>query len=232
MVETPHTLRAFDQDRNALRALIGQMGGRAEVALHDALQCLLARDTEAAARVVAQDRLIDELESEAERFALQMIALRAPMAEDLREAVAILKIASVIERIGDYAKNIAKRVPQFETPWRDEPIALLAEMARAAALMVHNALDAFVERDAEKARTVCDSDKLVDDFYNSVFRALLTFMTEHPQEVGPATHLMFIAKNIERIGDHATNIAEMVYFTATGERLEERERGADPAAMP
>jgi phosphate transport system protein len=227
-----HTLTAFDQERDELRALISQMGGHAENALREALRCLMQRDLEGAAKVVDQDHQLDEMETEAERQALQLIALRAPMADDLREAVAALKITGVIERIGDYAKNIAKRVPQFDRPSDIEPIALLPEMARIAADLVRDALDAFVERDAEKAAAVCVNDKLVDDFYNSIFRALLTYMMENPHNIGPAAHLLFVAKHIERIGDHATNIAEMVYFSATGKRIGERPRGVDPAAEP
>jgi phosphate transport system protein len=226
-----HTLTAFDQERDALRALISQMGGHAENALREALRCLMRRDIAGAARVVEDDRRLDAMETEAERLVLQLIALRAPMADDLREAVAALRIASVVERIGDYAKNIAKRVPLLDRPSEIEPIALLPEMARIATDLVRDALDAFVRRDPEKAAAVCANDKTVDDFYNSIFRALLTYMMENPHNIGPAAHLLFVGKHIERIGDHATNIAEMVYFSATGERIEDRPRGHDPA-MP
>ena len=223
-----HMITAIDRERDELRALISQMGGHAENALREAVRCLMQRDLEGAARIVDQDHALDRMEVEAERMALQMIALRAPLADDLREAVAALKITGVVERIGDYAKNIAKRVPQLDRPSEIEPISLLPEMARIAAELVCDALDAFVERDPEKAERVCAGDQLVDDFYNSIFRALLTFMLESPHHIGPATHLLFIAKHIERIGDHATNIAEMVYFAATGERPGERPRGINP----
>jgi phosphate transport system protein len=226
-----HTLKAFDQELDALRALISQMGGLAEHAIRESMRTLLQRDLEGARAVVEDDRKLDALEAEAEGRVVQLIALRAPMADDLREAIAALKIVGVVERIGDYAKNIAKRVPQLGDA-RDqiEPVSLLPEMARIAAEMVHDVLDAFVERDADKARAVCERDRAVDDFYNSIFRALLTFMMEDPANITPSTHLLFVAKNIERIGDHATNIAEMVRFAATGERLTERQRGADPLA--
>ena len=227
-----HTLTAFDEERDELRALISQMGGHAENALREAVRCLVQRDQEGAARIVEEDRRLDEMETEAEYRVLHLIALRAPMADDLREAVAALKITGVIERIGDYAKNIAKRVPQFDQPSAIEPMALLSEMARIAADLVRDALDAFVTRDPEKAAQVCLDDKLVDDFYNSTFRALLTYMMENPNNIGPATHLLFVSKHIERIGDHATNISEMVYFSATGKRLDERPRGADPNGQP
>jgi phosphate transport system protein len=224
-----HTLKAFDEDLGQLRALISEMGGLAEQALREAMRCLMQRDREGALRVVEEDRKLDGLEVEAERRVVQLIALRSPLAADLREAVAALKIVGVVERIGDYAKNIAKRVPQIAGDGQIEPLSLLREMARIAGEMVHDVLDAFVERDAAKAQAVCERDSAVDDFYNSIFRALLTFMMEDPQNISRSAHLLFVAKNIERIGDHATNIAEMVYFAATGERLAERARGQDPA---
>ena len=225
-----HTVKAFDADIDQLRALINQMGGLAENAIREAMRCLMQRDLEGARRVVEADREIDALEAEAERRVVQLIALRAPMADDLREAVAALKIVGLVERIGDYAKNIAKRVPLLEGEGRIEPMSLLPEMARIATEMVHDVLDAFVERKPDKAQAVCERDRAVDDYYNSIFRALLTFMMENPQNIGRSAHLLFVAKNIERIGDHATNIAEMVYFAATGERLTDRPRGHDPAA--
>jgi phosphate transport system protein len=223
-----HTLKAFDEDLDELRALISQMGGLAEQAIRESMRALIQRDSEAARAVVEADSKLDELEIEAERGVVRLIALRAPMADDLREAVAALKIAGVVERIGDYAKNNAKRV-QLLGDRRIQPISLLPEMARIAAEMVHNALDAFIQRDAEKAREVCERDRTLDDFYNSIFRALLTFMMENPQNITEAAHLLFVARNLERIGDHATNIAEMVWFAATGERMAERTRGHNPA---
>ena len=223
-----HTSKAFDEDRTRLRAVISQMGGRAEHALREAIRCLLERDIDGAARVVADDKVLDTMEAEAESMALQMIALRAPMADDLREAVAALKITNVVERIGDYAKNIAKRVPMLDEPGEIEPVAMLPEMGRLASGMVHDALDAFVGRDSEAAAAVLANDRQLDDYYNSIFRALLTYMMENPHNITPAAHLLFVAKHIERIGDHATNIAEMVYFAATGRRVEDRPRGASP----
>jgi phosphate transport system protein len=205
-----HTVKAFDQDLGELRALISQMGGLAENAIHESMRCLTHRDYDAALRVVADDKKIDVLETEAENRVVQLIALRAPMADDLRAAVAALKIAGIVERIGDYAKNIAKRVPQLEGGGQIEALSLLAEMGRIAAEMVHDVLDAYVEHDADKAQQVTERDRAVDDFYDSIFRALLTFMMEDPQEITRSAHLLFVAKNIERVGDHATNIAEMV----------------------
>jgi len=217
-----HTLKAFDEDIERLRALISQMGGLAEHAIGEAMRCLVQRDVEGAAKVVEEDKKLDALEIETERRAVQLIALRAPMAADLRDVVAALKISGVVERIGDYAKNISKRVPLIETAGKIEPLALLPEMARIATEMVHNVLDAFVERDAEAADAVCERDNAVDDFYDSIFRTLLTHMMENPHNIGQSAHLLFVAKNLERIGDHATNIAEMVYYAATGDHMADR----------
>ena len=220
-----HTLKAFDEDLDRLRALISQMGGLAEHAIRESMRCLVQRDLEGALRIVENDKKLDALEVETERRAVQLIALRAPMAGDLRDVVAAMKISSVVERIGDYAKNISKRVPLLETAGKIEPISLLPEMARIATEMVHDVLNAFVERDAEAALRVVERDHAVDDFYNSIFRTLLTFMMENPHNIGQSAHLLFIAKNIERVGDHATNIAEMVYYAATGQHMAERTRG-------
>ena len=218
--------KPFDEELDTLRGTVCEMGGIAEQAIVAAMEALVRGDREAAARVVERDRRIDELETEIETSVVQIIASRTPTPDELREAVAALKIAGVVERIGDYAKNIAKRVPSIESS-RIRPVSLLPEMARIASEMVHNVLDAFAARDAEKARRVRDRDAAVDDFYNSIFRALLTHMMENPHNITPATHLLFVARNLERIGDHATNIAEMVYFAATGAHLGERAKGAD-----
>jgi phosphate transport system protein len=220
--KTEHTVKAFDEDIGELRALVSEMGGLAETAIGDAMHALIRHDLETAARVVEHDERIDDLEAEVERHAVRLIALRAPLADDLREAVAAMKIANVIERIGDYAKNIAKRVPVFEHRVEIEPLSILPAMAQIVSEMVHNVLDAFAARDAEKAMEVIERDSAVDDFYNSLFRALLTYMMENSHNITQSTHLLFIAKNLERVGDHATNIAEMVYFAATGEYFDER----------
>jgi phosphate transport system protein len=218
--QTGHTLKAFDEDIDRLRGLIGEMGQLAQHAIQEAMRCLVERDVDGARRVVDDDQKLDALEIETERRVVQLIALRAPMAGDLRDAVAALKISGVVERIGDYAKNIAKRVPLIEGGSRDiEPPSLLPEMARIATQMVTDVLNAFVERDAQAAVRVCERDRAVDDFYDSVFRTLLTHMMENPQNIGQSAQLLFVAKNLERVGDHATNIAEMVYYAATGEHL-------------
>ncbi|ABQ69922.1 phosphate signaling complex protein PhoU [Rhizorhabdus wittichii] len=223
-----HTVKAFDEDLGQLRALISEMGGRAEAAIIGALEALVNRDLESAVRIVEGDRRIDELEAEVERQVVRLIALRAPMADDLREVLAALKIAGVVERMGDYAKNIAKRIALLQEARGMEAMAVLPAMGKIAAEMVRNVLDAFVLRDAEAAVAVAARDKAVDDFYNSLFRTLLTYMMENPHNITASTHLLFIAKNIERIGDHATNVAEMVYFAATGQQMAERAKGEDP----
>ncbi|HKX23434.1 MAG TPA: phosphate signaling complex protein PhoU [Rhizorhapis sp.] len=224
-----HTLKAFDEDIDRLRGLISEMGGRAEAAIGEALTALTRKDLELAAHVVENDHKIDELEAEIEKLVVQTIALRAPMADDLREVVAALKIVGVVERIGDYAKNIAKRVPLVAAEGNSiKPTTLLPAMGQVAGEMVHDVLNAFAARDADLAAAVCGRDRVVDDFYNSIFRTLVTYMMENPRHISESAHLLFIAKNIERIGDHATNIAEMVYFAATGQHLPERERGEHP----
>ncbi|MBC3943284.1 phosphate signaling complex protein PhoU [Sphingomonas albertensis] len=220
-----HTVKAFDNDIGELRGLISQMGGLAEDAIDKAMQALQRNDLALAEQVRVADKQIDVIEAEVERLAVRIIALRAPMAVDLREVVAALKIAGVVERIGDYAKNIAKRVPMIESEHRIEPISILPAMGRMASEMVHDVLDAFAARDAEEAVRVVESDNALDDFYDSIFRTLVTYMVENPKTISQVAHLLFVAKNLERIGDHATNVAEMVYFAATGTQMVDRERG-------
>ena len=228
-IGTEHTVKAFDNEIGELRGHIAEMGGRAEAAINSAMEALIKRDRDLARKIIEDDRAIDRLESEVEKLAVRIIALRAPMADDLRDVIAALKIAAVLERIGDYAKNIAKRVGALEGRRKIEPISLLPSMAKIATEMVHDVLNAYAARDAALAVAVNERDKVVDDFYNSIFRTLVTYMYENPQSIGNAAHLLFVAKNLERVGDHATNVAEMVYFAATGEYMAERERG-DPFA--
>jgi phosphate transport system protein len=222
-----HTVKVFDDELGQLRGLIAQMGGLAEKAIEEAVEALVRHDLVAAARVVEGDKQIDHLESEVERLAVQLIALRAPMADDLREVVAGMKIANVLERVGDHAKNIARRVSEIEGHRHIEPLSVLPAMAGVAAEMLHDVLDAFAARDTEIAESIGERDRAVDDFYNSIFRALVTFMMENPASISQAAHLLFIAKNLERIGDQATNLAEMVFYAATGQRMAERERVTD-----
>lgn len=223
---TDHTVKAFDDDINALRALIAEMGGLTEDAIDNAMKALTTRNLDLAKQVVAGDTRIDELDAHIERLVVQTIALRAPMADDLREIVAVLKISGIVERMADYAKNIAKRVETVTANSRMEPLSLLPSMAQIAREMVKSALDAFTARDAKLALQVIERDRAVDDFYNSIFRTMVTFMMENQKMITESAHVLFIAKNLERIGDHATNIAEMVHYVATGTKPPEREKGS------
>jgi phosphate transport system protein len=227
MATTGHTVKAFDDDLSELRAIISEMGGRAEAAIEMAMTALQRRDLDGAGKVIEADRRIDELEAEIDRLVVRLIALRAPMADDLREVLAAMKISGLVERIGDYAKNIAKRVPVVAETRDIEASSLLPAMGKAVSQMVRDVLDAFAARDAKLAADVHQRDREVDNFYNSLFRTLLTHMMENPHTITASTHLLFIGKNLERIGDHATNIAEMVYYAATGEQLGERAKGDD-----
>jgi len=223
---TQHTVKAFDDDINALRALIAEMGGLTEDAIDNAMKALTTRNLDLAKQVVAGDARIDELDAHIERLVVQTIALRAPMADDLREIIAVLKISGIVERMADYAKNIAKRVETVTATSRLEPISLLPAMAQIAREMVKSALDAFTGRDARLALSVIERDRAVDDFYNSIFRTLVTFMMENQKMISESAHVLFIAKNLERIGDHATNIAEMVHYAVTGTKPPEREKSS------
>lgn len=224
-----HTVKAFDEDITRLRGLIAEMGGLAEVSISEAMDALVNGNEELAKTVIARDKRIDALEMDVDRLAVRVLALRAPMADDLREVIAALKIAGVIERIGDYAKNIAKRVGHIEGRRRFEPLTLLPAMAEIAAEMVHDVLTAFAARDPVAATEVIERDSKVDAFYDSIFRNLVSYMVENPATISSAAQLLFVARNIERIGDHATNIAEMVHYAATGSYLPEREDIPAPA---
>ena len=211
-----HTVKAFDEDITRLRGLIAEMGGLAEVAIQEAMQALVTGDEELASGVVERDLKLDRLESEVDELAVRVIALRAPMADDLREIIAALKIAGVVERIGDYAKNIAKRVGRIEGRNRFEPLTLIPAMGDVCVEMVHDVLTAFAARDPVLAREVIATDDKVDAFYDSIFRNLVSYMVENPATISSAAQLLFIARNLERVGDHATNVAEMVHYAATG----------------
>jgi len=213
---TEHTVKAFDEDITRLRGLIAEMGGLAELAIEEAMQALVNGDEVLGAAVVARDKKLDALENEVDAMAIRTLALRAPMADDLREIIAALKIGGVLERIGDYSKNIAKRVGRIEGRSRFEPLTLLPAMGELAAEMVHDVLTAYAARDPVLAREVIERDAKVDAFYDSIFRNLVSYMVENPATISSAAHLLFIARNLERIGDHATNVAEMVHFSAVG----------------
>jgi phosphate transport system protein len=229
---TDHTVKAFDEDINSLRALIAEMGGLTEDAIDNAVKALSTRNEDLAHRVIEGDKRVDELDARIEKLAVQTIALRAPLADDLREIIAALKISGIVERMGDYAKNIAKRVETIKSPSTVEPLSLLPSMAEIVREMAKGALDAYVARDPVKALQVIERDRAVDDFYNSIFRTMVTFMMENPKMISESAHIMFIAKNLERIGDHATNIAEMVHYSVTGEKPAEREKATLIESIP
>lgn len=217
-----HTVKAFDEDISKLRGLIAEMGGLAEVAIADAIDALVNRDGAKAKLVVASDAKLDALEAEVDQLAIRIIALRAPMADDLRDVIAALKISGVVERIGDYAKNIAKRVGDMGAKGSIEPLTLIPAMAEIAQGMVRDVLNAYASRDSHLAVEVIARDEKLDNFYNSLFRNLVSHMMENPATISTAAHLLFIARNLERIGDHATNVAEMVYYAATGRYFTDR----------
>lgn len=218
-----HTVKSFDSEISQLRGLVAEMGGLAEVAIRDAIDALVRHDEELAHQVVAADARLDALEAEVDRLAVRTIALRAPMADDLRDVIAALKISGVVERIGDYAKNIAKRVQELEGRGKVEPLTLVPAMADIAQGMVRDVLNAYGSRDPLLAVEVIRRDEKLDLFYNTLFRSLVTHMMENPATITSAAQLLFVARNLERIGDHATNVAEMVYYAATGEYCSERD---------
>jgi phosphate transport system protein len=206
-----HTVKSFDEQLQGLAAAVAQMGGLAEAQLASAIDAIARRDSHAAESAVAGDARIDALQQDIEERALKLLALRQPMAVDLRDTLAAIKIAGELERIGDLAKNIAKRALVLN---REPPIRLtqsLARMGKAAQNQLKQVLDAFSARDPEEAEAVWQRDGEIDEIYNSLFRELLTYMMEDPRTIGLCTHLLFVAKNIERSGDHCTNIAEVVY---------------------
>jgi phosphate transport system protein len=205
------------------------MGGLAEAQLADSVRAVVSRDSELAQQVIDGDDKIDALELEANALVVRMLALRQPMANDLRVVLSALKTSGWLERIGDYAKNIAKRSIALNQ-MSHVPAPGLSNMARMTQGLIKDVLDAYLQNDAEKAVDVWRRDEEVDDLYNSLFRELLTYMMEDPRNITSCTHLLFMAKNIERMGDIATNIADNIHFRVTGETLEgARPKGADAA---
>jgi len=225
-----HTVRSYEEDLRKLRDLIARMGGLAERQVADATAALVRRDTELAGEVVARDPAIDAIEREIETFCVQLLALRQPMAQDLRVIVGALKISHDLERIGDYASNAAKRSIVVAS----QPMyGSLNGFQRLALLVQENlkgAMDALVTDDADKADEIWANDEPVDEIYNGIFREMLTFMMEDARNITAATHLLFIAKNLERIGDHATNIAETVHYTVVGRNLGDDRPKADTSS--
>jgi phosphate transport system protein len=214
-----HIIKSYDDELRRLNNTIMQMGGLAEGQLAAAIDAVIKRDSELAARVVADDTTVDQLEHEVDGLVVRLLALRQPMARDLREILAALRIANDLERICDYAANVAKRSIVLNQSPTVKPVYTLPRMVKLAQALTKDVLDAYVARDAEKAMVVWARDEELDEMYSSLFRELLTYMMEDPRTITACTHLLFMAKNVERIGDHATNIAETVYFLANGEPL-------------
>jgi phosphate transport system protein len=224
-----HIVKSYDRDLEALGRRISEMGGVAEKMLAEAMEALSMLDVELARRVVASDARLDVLQREIEEEAILTIARRQPLAVDLRECIAAIRISGDIERIGDLAKNIAKRTLKIATEARlPRAIVGLKSMHEIAAMQLKDALDAYALRDVERARAVWENDADLDALEDSVFRDLLTFMMEDPRNISFCTHLLFCSKNLERIGDHTTNISETVVYLVTGEAMPtERPKGRE-----
>jgi phosphate transport system protein len=224
------TVRSYGDELERLRATLSRMGGLAEQQVVDATQALVERDSDLAAEVVQRDATLDLLERELEGFCIRLLALRQPMGPDLRLIVAALKVAHMLERIGDYASNVAKRsIVVASLP----PLGSLNGFRRMAVMVQENlqgAIDALVQGDAARADEVWAADAPVDEVYNGIFREMLTHMMEDPRNITAATHLLFMAKNLERIGDHATNIAETVHYAVRGDSLPEDRPKGDSSA--
>lgn len=212
-----HIVKSFDAELAELDSLVAEIGGHAEKLLSDACTSLERRDPRLAAEAVANDAVIDSLERRIQENAIIMIARRQPMAEDLRHVMTVLKIAGDIERIGDLAKNIAKRsIALASESYPRNLVNGVRHMGQQALLQLKNVQDAVARRDVDAAMQVWQNDAGLDELYNSVFRELLTYMMEDPRSIGLCTHLLFAAKNLERIGDHATNIAENLHYLVKG----------------
>jgi len=225
-----HIVKSFEQELKRLRVLITEMGGLVENEVALATQAVLEQDNLAAGRAVETDPKVDAVEREVEQFVIRLLALRQPVAQDLRLIVASLKITGDLERVGDYAANVAKRsivLEQFNMPFS---LTGLAHMSQLVQQNLKTVVDAFGESDTDKALQVWRSDEVIDEIYNALFRELVTYMMEDPRNITPCTHLLFIAKNLERIGDHATNIAETIYYAVTGEPLADARPKGDTSA--
>ena len=217
-----HILSAFDRDLEAVQALVVKMGGMVEEQILDAAKALETRDEDLAEEVRKRDKAIDALEERINEEAARLIALRAPAASDLRVALSVIKISASLERAGDYAKNIAKRSKLLiELPAINGSTGAIRRMAQAVEAMLKDSLDSYIQRDAGLAHDVRDRDVEVDQMYNALFREFLTYMLEDPRNITACMHLHFIAKNIERMGDHATSIAEQLIYLVTGEMPDE-----------
>ncbi|QYZ71859.1 phosphate signaling complex protein PhoU [Neotabrizicola shimadae] len=224
----PHIATVFDRDLESVQAQIMTMGGLVEAAILDAAQALEMRDEELAEKVRQADAAIDAIEAQVQADCARLLALRSPTASDLRTVLTVMKIAAALERCGDYAKNLAKRsVVLTQMAPVGGTAGTLRRMAKTVQLMLKDALDAYIARDAGLAEEVRQRDRDVDQMYNGLFRTLLTHMMEDPRNITAAMHLHFIAKNLERVGDHATGIAEQVIYLVKGSLPEEARPKAD-----
>ena len=224
-----HIVKSYDEELARLNAWISEMGGLAEAQLQMALAAVGRRDTELAEQVISGDARVDKLEKDVAHQVVRLLALRQPMAIDLRAIVSALKISSDIERIADYAANLAKRSLVLSQMQPMRTTGGIERLGRLVLGMLSDVFDAFARNDVGKARAVWLRDEEVDDMYTSLFRELLTYMMEDPRNITPCTHLLFMAKNIERIGDHVTNIAELIEFTVTGKEMTEARPKGDKA---
>lgn len=211
-----HIVSSFEKELKGLDNMIARMGGLAESQLANAIDALVTRDGHRAAEIVTGDKQIDILEEQLADQTIRMLALRQPMADDLRAVIVALKVSSLIERIGDYGKNVAKRTVALSQTPPIEATKTIRTMGNLVQDMIKDVLDAYIHRDVQRADDVRLKDEEVDHLHTSLFRELLTYMMEDPRNITTCTHLMFVAKNIERIGDHATNIAENIHFLVTG----------------
>ena len=230
--EGEHIVKSYDEELQHLNTTIVEMGGMTETQIQRAIESLIDRNPALAERVIQDDDNVDELNYEVDVQATRLLALRQPIASDLRTVVAALKISSDLERIADYATNIARRaIALSESPTSRRNYAI-PRMARFAQQMIEKVLTAYVDRDVDKAMQVWESDSELDDMYTGLFRELLTYMIEDPRDITANTHMLFIAKHIERIGDHVTNISETIFFLVHGTRLrEQRLKGKAPAPI-
>jgi phosphate transport system protein len=217
--EPKHIVASFEADLKKLRDMIAAMGGLVERAVADAASALLDRNAEVAARVIEQDAKIDAEQHAVEQFAVRLLALRQPVADDLRQVIQALKIVNDLERIGDYAANIAKRSIVINQVASSFSLSGLGQMSLLVQQNLKSSIDTVGEASPEKAIAVWRADQAVDDLYNTIFRELITYMMEDARNITACTHLLFIAKNLERIGDHTTNMAELTYYAITGENL-------------
>ena len=228
---TDHIVKSFDEELSRLSDLINRMGGLAESQLENVIEAMQKRDSALAEEAVAHDRLIDDLHDEVDEMAIRLLALRQPMAGDLRHIVTALKVAPIVERIGDYAKNVAKRTIALNQMPPVKPQFIIPRMGRMVRDMTKDVLDAFSNNDVAMAQDVWARDKEVDEMYDSLFRELLTYMMEDARNITACTHLLFVARNIERIGDLATNIAELIYYQVEGVPLDGDRPKADQASI-